>query len=258
MEIVSWSLLVPVQVLKESNFLLGTDVSNNNNSEECWRNRIINLKILMLLNFNSILCCPSWYSTGLLLIEDSRFGLCSYLSLKCSKCSFTKGFPTSEKVGKNNIINMCFVLGLRLVGKGYTAGKKLCSTLCLPFISKFSFRQQEKSILERVSLVAEENMLRAAKEVRKVKHDKSKVISCGVSVDGTLGNVEALNGNLQRLKSPAWVVFPQILDTLISLLRIDFLVGCSLAASLVWLDSGHPGLLLLSPELVSAPQAIRT
>ncbi|GFX60579.1 uncharacterized protein TNCV_3061521 [Trichonephila clavipes] len=41
-----------------------------------------------------------------------------------------------------------------------------------------------RSILERVSLVAEENMLRAAKEVRELKHDKNKFISCGVSVDG--------------------------------------------------------------------------
>ncbi|GBM21742.1 hypothetical protein AVEN_101579-1 [Araneus ventricosus] len=153
-------------------------------SEELTGNRIFDLQTL--ISVFSVLCWPSCFSSGLKLTEDSRFGLCSNFSLHCTNCSFIEGFCSSPKVKKSSNINKFFILGLRLAGRGYAAGKKLCSTLSLPFLSKSSFRHQEKAILECVEMCSQENMIMAAEEVRRLKAVPSnKICSCGVSVDGT-------------------------------------------------------------------------
>ncbi|GFT33742.1 uncharacterized protein TNCV_4382621 [Trichonephila clavipes] len=95
---------------------------------------------------------------GLELTEDSVSGLCSHMNLKCKNCSFFKGFPTTEKMKGSCLINSSIVLGLRIIGKGFSAGKKLCAFLGLPFLSKLAFRNQERKLLKATERVAQENI----------------------------------------------------------------------------------------------------
>ncbi|GFW48965.1 uncharacterized protein TNCV_3901631 [Trichonephila clavipes] len=141
-------------------------------------NRIINFQALM--ETISILCCPECYATGLKLAEDSKEGLCSNLCVACS-CGFMTGFTSTPKENKKFSLNTLLVFGLRLIGRGFTAGKKLLCTLNLPYISKNTFRAHELKLLEAVQLCSEENMKAASKEVQNLK----KSTTCGVSVDGS-------------------------------------------------------------------------
>ncbi|GFT82431.1 uncharacterized protein TNCV_4927841 [Trichonephila clavipes] len=130
----------------------------------------------------SILFCPECYATGLKLAEDSKEGLCSNLCVACS-CGFMTGFTSTPKENKKFSLNTLLVFGLRLIGRGFTAGKKLLCTLNLPCISKNTFRAHELKLLEVVQLCSEENMKAASKEVQNLK--KKKSTTCGVSVDGS-------------------------------------------------------------------------
>lgn len=141
-------------------------------------NRIFDVETLFYIF--SILSCPICFKTGLQLNEDSRFGLCSNFSLVC-KCGYIKGFTSTTKENNKNTLNSLLVFGLRLIGKGYTAGKKLLFTLNLPFTSKTTFRRHETKLLEAVQFASDQNMEQASREIK----DKNKSIACGVSVDGT-------------------------------------------------------------------------
>ncbi|GBM28855.1 hypothetical protein AVEN_43574-1 [Araneus ventricosus] len=148
-------------------------------------NRILDIEILM--NVFSILFCPVCSKANLFLFEDSVFGLCSNLTLKCnsSNCDFVKAFSTSKKYNKLSEINIRIVYGLRLIGRGFSAAVKLCSTLNLPNLSKMAYRSLEKRILLAVTEVAKKTMGNAAQEVKTLKNSQENVTRCGVSVDGT-------------------------------------------------------------------------
>ncbi|GFT86588.1 CCHC-type domain-containing protein, partial [Trichonephila clavipes] len=142
-------------------------------------NRIVSWTTL--ISFFAIVCCPDCYSQGLELIEDSVSGLCSHMNLKCKNCSFFKGFPTTEKMKGSCLINSSIVLGLRIIGKGFSAGKKLCAFLGLPFLSKLAFRNQERKLLKATELVAQENINAALSEIK----GSNSFTKCGISIDGT-------------------------------------------------------------------------
>ncbi|GFS62751.1 uncharacterized protein TNCV_3201931 [Trichonephila clavipes] len=126
----------------------------------------------------SILCCPECYATGLKLAEDSKEGLCSNLCVACS-CGFMTGFTSTPKENKKFSLNTLLVFGLRLIGRGFTAGKKLLSTLNLPCISRNTFRAHELKLLEAVmKLCSEENMKAASKEVQNFKKVQLVVCVC--------------------------------------------------------------------------------
>ncbi|GFV21116.1 uncharacterized protein TNCV_4267491 [Trichonephila clavipes] len=78
------------------------------------------------------------------------------------------GFTSTPKENKKFSLNTLLVFGLRLIGRGFTAGKKLC-TLNLPCISKNTFRAHELKLLEAVQICSEENMKAASKEVQNLK-----------------------------------------------------------------------------------------
>ncbi|GFX49304.1 CCHC-type domain-containing protein [Trichonephila clavipes] len=141
-------------------------------------NRIVSWTTL--ISFFAIVCCPDCYSQGLELIEDSVSGLCSYMNLKCKNC-FLKGFPTTEKMKGSCLINSSIVLGLRIIGKGFSAGKKLCAFLGLPFLSKLAFRNQERKLLKATERVAQENIKAALSEIK----SSNSFTKCGISIDGT-------------------------------------------------------------------------
>ncbi|GFT20782.1 uncharacterized protein TNCV_941381 [Trichonephila clavipes] len=95
-------------------------------------NRIINFQALM--GIISILCCPECYATGLKRAEDSKEGLCSNFRVACS-CGFMTGFTSTSKENKKLSLNTLLLFGLKLIGRGSTASKKLLCTLNLPCIS---------------------------------------------------------------------------------------------------------------------------
>ncbi|GFT69562.1 CCHC-type domain-containing protein [Trichonephila clavipes] len=142
-------------------------------------NRIVSWTTL--ISFFAIVCCPDCYSQGLELIEDSVSGLCSHMNLKCKNCSFFKGFPTTEKMKGSCLINSSIVLGLRIIEKGFSAGKKLCAFLGLPFLSKLAFRNQERKLLKATERVAQENINAALSEIK----GSNSFTNCGISIDGT-------------------------------------------------------------------------
>ncbi|GFV37038.1 uncharacterized protein TNCV_2381851 [Trichonephila clavipes] len=102
------------------------------------------------------------------------------------------GFTSTPKENNKFSLNTLLVFGLRLIGRGFTAGNELLCTLNLPCISKNTFRAHELKLLEVVQLCSEENMKAAYKEVQNLK----KSTTCGVSVDGTwqLRGHMSLNG----------------------------------------------------------------
>ncbi|GFX28246.1 uncharacterized protein TNCV_2772451 [Trichonephila clavipes] len=123
---------------------------------------------------------------SLYLVEDSRFGLSSNFSLHCKNCSFISAFCTSKKLDKMNELNSRFVYGLRLIGRGVSAGRKLCAVLNLPpFLSKLAFRQQEKNSSVLLFPLEKKIMNDAAKGIRQFKKSIHGIVNCGVSVDGT-------------------------------------------------------------------------
>ncbi|GFV95998.1 uncharacterized protein TNCV_2096661 [Trichonephila clavipes] len=164
---------------------VSNDVSNI--SEHLTGNRLIDLEIL--IGIFSLLCCPTKMCTAgsLYLVEDSRFGLSSNFSLHWKNCSFILAFCTSKKLDKMNELNTRFVYGLRLIGRGVSAGRKLCAVLNLPpFLSKLAFRQQEKkTLLSAAFSIGEKIMNDAAKGIRQLKKSIHGIVNCGVSVDGT-------------------------------------------------------------------------
>ncbi|GFT20922.1 CCHC-type domain-containing protein [Trichonephila clavipes] len=111
-------------------------------------NRIVSWTTL--ISFFAIVCCPDCYSQGLELIEDSVSGLCSHMNLK-------------------------------IIGKGFSAGKKLCAFLGLPFLSKLAFRKKERKLLKATERVAQENINAALSEIK----GSNSFTKCGISIDGT-------------------------------------------------------------------------
>ncbi|GFW99033.1 hypothetical protein TNCV_1782521 [Trichonephila clavipes] len=109
-------------------------------------NRIVSWTTL--ISFFAIVCCPDCYSQGLELIEDSVSGLCSHMNLKVQKLLLLfKGFPTTEKMKGSCLINSSIVLGLRIIGKGFSAGKIMCFPR-FTFPVKTCFPQSRKKTVE--------------------------------------------------------------------------------------------------------------
>ncbi|GFX07149.1 uncharacterized protein TNCV_2423541 [Trichonephila clavipes] len=65
-----------------------------------------------------------------------------------------------------NELNTRFVYGLRLIGRGVSAGRKLCAVLNLPpFLSKLAFRQQEKKLLSAAISIGEKKGMTQQKDL---------------------------------------------------------------------------------------------
>ncbi|GBM59478.1 hypothetical protein AVEN_131048-1 [Araneus ventricosus] len=145
--------------------------------------RIIDMEILV--SVFTLLCCPVCFTDNLYLIEDSTLGLSSNFCLRGKNCSFTKGFASSKKQDKSNEINTRLVCALRVIGKGFSAGKKFCAALNFPsFLSKKAFRMQELKLLRAAVTVAENSVNKAAAVIKEIKKPGA-VTKCGISIDGT-------------------------------------------------------------------------
>lgn len=161
-----------------------TPLDVENNDRTLTGNRIFDLEIL--ISVLSELCCPKCFADKLILCEDSIYGLCSNLFLKCKLCGFSKGFTSSKKIINSPEINTRLVYGMRQIGKGYSSAFKLCSTLNLPPLSKTAYVHHETKLMSAVKNVAEKSMKSAASVVVEQKLNlNDEIAKCGVSVDGT-------------------------------------------------------------------------
>ncbi|GFY62546.1 hypothetical protein TNIN_81221 [Trichonephila inaurata madagascariensis] len=79
------------------------------------------------------------------------------------------------------LLNSSIVLGLRIIRKGFSAGKKLCAFLGLTLMSKLAFRNQERKLLKVTERVAQKNINAASGEIK----GSNNFTKCGISIDGT-------------------------------------------------------------------------
>ncbi|GFU73231.1 uncharacterized protein TNCV_493561 [Trichonephila clavipes] len=125
-------------------------------------NRITDIEVL--LNLFLQLCCPRCFE-GFLLSEDSTYDLCSNFVFRCKHCDFYSGFSRSKKTLNCPEVNTRFVYGMRQIGKGFSAGFKLCGTLNLPRLSKTAYINHENKLMSVISEVIELSMQKAASEL---------------------------------------------------------------------------------------------
>ncbi|GFX19537.1 hypothetical protein TNCV_2074461 [Trichonephila clavipes] len=74
------------------------------------------------------------------------------------------GFSSSKKTLNCPEVNTRFVYGMRQIGKGFSAGFKLCGTLNLPRLSKTAYTNHENKLMSVISEVSELSMQKAASE----------------------------------------------------------------------------------------------
>ncbi|GFX43941.1 uncharacterized protein TNCV_4112201 [Trichonephila clavipes] len=86
---------------------------------------------------------------------------------KCKNYKFFSSVCTSMKVNKMHNINLSFVFGLRTIGKGHSAVRKLCSAINVNFPSKTAFMGLKKKLEHVSNNVACKIMNEAATEVHK-------------------------------------------------------------------------------------------
>ncbi|GFY27698.1 uncharacterized protein TNCV_241661 [Trichonephila clavipes] len=96
-----------------------------------------------------------------------------------------RGVSSSKKTLNCPEVNTRFVYGMRQIGKGFSAGFKLCSTLNLPRLSKTAYTNHENKLMLVNSEVSELSMQKAASELLVLHPTKNKIVECGISVHGT-------------------------------------------------------------------------
>ncbi|GFX04865.1 uncharacterized protein TNCV_2248481 [Trichonephila clavipes] len=94
-------------------------------------------------------------------------------------------FSSSKKTLNCPEVNTRFVYGMRQIGKGFSAGFKLCSTLNLPRLSKTAYTNHENKLMSVISEVSELSMQKAASELLVLHPTKNKNVEWVISVDGT-------------------------------------------------------------------------
>lgn len=168
---------IPTSSESKLNFMSSADDLENDKGNAIFNIEILNEAI-------SFLCCPVCFKSGINLIQESVFGLALNMSMKCANCNYLISFCTSAKVNKLHNINIAFVFGMRLLGRGYSAANKLCSAINVKCPSKTSYRLLERKLECAAEKIANEKMNDAALEIR-VDKNQDEIVDCGVSVDGS-------------------------------------------------------------------------
>ncbi|GFW68851.1 hypothetical protein TNCV_3640641 [Trichonephila clavipes] len=70
-----------------------------------------------------------------------------------------RGFSSSKKTLNCPEVNTRFVYGMRQIGKGFSAGFKLCGTLNLPRLSKTAYTNHENKLMSVISEVSVQKQL---------------------------------------------------------------------------------------------------
>jgi len=134
------------------------------------------------------LCCPSCFFDSLTLVENhaKKQGICSALSIKCSRCNFQKDFLSSKKSGKGYDINRRSVYGFRALGNGHAGIQKFMSLMDMPRpMAQSTYDKIVTSMTAVSKSIAEESMKEAVKEARnEVGAFGNEIGNIGISVDG--------------------------------------------------------------------------
>ncbi|GFW46490.1 uncharacterized protein TNCV_4811771 [Trichonephila clavipes] len=98
---------------------------------------------------------------------------------------------------------------MRQIGKGFSAGFKLCGTLNLPRLSKTGYTNHENTHVSELS------MQKAASELLVLHPTKNKIVECGISDDGTWQRrgYSSMNGCVAALSVDTGKGFISVKDT---------------------------------------------
>ena len=124
---------------------------------------------------------------SLLLREDGRMGLASQMTFKCIECGEETSFNTDCKTGRFFPVNRSAVFASKLIGRGYVALTKVCSTLDIPRpMAKRSYEKHSKHIKDATILEAKESMSAAVKEIREINNcGEDDLADIAITIDGT-------------------------------------------------------------------------
>lgn len=139
--------------------------------------------------------CSHCKEGTVIFLQESRTGLGNRWFMKCQNndCGFTSlSFDTTSKQERIYDVNRSLVLGLRMIGRGFSAAKKLLSILNLPLpVSRGPWGNHTKALNEIVTKLLEEDLRQAGLEVRQYQlniseeFEENGVVNAGVSVDGS-------------------------------------------------------------------------
>lgn len=185
-------------ILPEEDLEFETDSETDDDNEELEetssfkktaRNVIISLAILQNVITSSLVCSKCYRKIKLIEDRNHHQGLGTKLVLICTgeKCNMNSQFFTTPKfkATKSFKINLLFNIGMRAIGRGRCAALKLLSIMQLGYpVSKATWSQYTRILLEKCATIAEKNMTQAAKEVFDIKQKgDEKIVSAGVSLD---------------------------------------------------------------------------
>ena len=125
--------------------------------EDCSGRQIFDLKSLVS-GIEQAAVCKNCKEGSLLLREDGRMGLASQMTFKCVECGEETSFNTDCKTGRFFPVNRSAVFASKLIGRGYVALTKVCSTLDIPGpMAKRSYEKHSKQIKDAAILEAKDD-----------------------------------------------------------------------------------------------------
>jgi len=153
--------------------------------EDCSGRRIFDVESLVSA-IEQAAVCKNCKEGSLLLREDGRMGLASQMTFKCVECGEETSFNTDCKTGRFFPVNRGAVFASKLIGRGYVALSKICSTLDIPGpMAKRSYEKHSKHIKDAAILEAKESMSAAVKEIREINNCGDDLADIAITIDGT-------------------------------------------------------------------------
>ena len=138
--------------------------------EDCSGRRIFDVKSLVS-GIEQAAVCKNRKEGSLLLHEDGRMGLASQMTFKCIECGEETSFNTDCRTGRFFPVNRSAVFASKLIGRGYVALTKICSTLDITGpMAKRGYEKHSKHIKDAAILEAKESMSAAVKEIREINN----------------------------------------------------------------------------------------
>ena len=154
--------------------------------ENCSGRRIFDIESLVS-GIEQAAVCKHCKEGSLLLHEDGRMGLASQMTFKCVECGEETSFNTDCKIGRFFPVNRSAVFASKLIGRGYVALTKICSTLDIPVpMAKRSYEKHSNHIKNAAILEAKESMSAAVKELRQINNcGEDDLADIAITIDGT-------------------------------------------------------------------------
>ena len=178
-KIVEGKLPEEINISKKSRPSTSRDYSSSSDSEsfeddeasrETWT--IVDRNMLNQVLEQSVTCrfCES-DSVNFEEVASTGLGaewVCRCKNLKCASHQVLASFPTTPKTNRFFDINREFVLGLRLIGRGHSAAKKVLSLLNLPRpVSNVSWTAHTKALENSANKLLERELKNAVLQVKR-------------------------------------------------------------------------------------------